>query len=94
MMSPRVPVAAAAGFAALALAVAATVAIPPADDPGRAPKGSAPEGFRFETLARVGGPSRPLAFLVIGDLMLDKYIWGDVERISPEAPVPVVKVVG
>lgn len=28
--------------------------------------------------------------LVIGDLMLDHYIWGDVYRISPEAPVPVV----
>jgi D-beta-D-heptose 7-phosphate kinase/D-beta-D-heptose 1-phosphate adenosyltransferase len=30
--------------------------------------------------------------LVIGDLMLDHYIWGDATRISPEAPVPVVKV--
>ncbi len=30
--------------------------------------------------------------LVIGDLMLDEFIWGDVERISPEAPVPVVWV--
>src|SRR4051812_10987125 len=30
--------------------------------------------------------------LVIGDLMLDHYIWGDVHRISPEAPVPVVNV--
>ncbi|MES2775205.1 MAG: bifunctional ADP-heptose synthase [Bacteroidota bacterium] len=30
--------------------------------------------------------------LVIGDLMLDHYIWGDVHRISPEAPVPVVQV--
>jgi len=30
--------------------------------------------------------------LVLGDLMLDKYIWGDVTRISPEAPVPVVEV--
>jgi rfaE bifunctional protein kinase chain/domain len=30
--------------------------------------------------------------LVIGDIMLDKYTVGDVERISPEAPVPVVKV--
>jgi len=30
--------------------------------------------------------------LVMGDLMLDKYIWGDVHRISPEAPVPVVEV--
>ena len=32
------------------------------------------------------------AILVIGDLMLDEYIWGKVERISPEAPVPVVEV--
>lgn len=30
--------------------------------------------------------------LVIGDLMIDEYIWGDVDRISPEAPVPVVLV--
>jgi len=30
--------------------------------------------------------------LVIGDLMLDHFIWGRVERISPEAPVPVVRV--
>lgn len=30
--------------------------------------------------------------LVIGDLMLDEFIWGDVSRISPEAPVPVVWV--
>jgi D-beta-D-heptose 7-phosphate kinase/D-beta-D-heptose 1-phosphate adenosyltransferase len=29
--------------------------------------------------------------LVVGDVMLDKYIWGDVGRISPEAPVPVVR---
>ena len=29
--------------------------------------------------------------LVVGDLMLDKYVWGDVERISPEAPVPVLR---
>ncbi len=28
--------------------------------------------------------------LVVGDLILDEYIWGSVERISPEAPVPVV----
>ncbi len=31
--------------------------------------------------------------LVIGDVMMDEYIWGDVSRISPEAPVPVVKVI-
>jgi D-glycero-beta-D-manno-heptose-7-phosphate kinase len=30
--------------------------------------------------------------LVIGDLMLDEYVWGRVSRISPEAPVPVVEV--
>jgi D-beta-D-heptose 7-phosphate kinase/D-beta-D-heptose 1-phosphate adenosyltransferase len=30
--------------------------------------------------------------LVIGDLMVDQYIWGKVKRISPEAPVPVVEV--
>jgi len=30
--------------------------------------------------------------LVVGDVMLDHYIWGDVSRISPEAPVPVVNV--
>jgi rfaE bifunctional protein kinase chain/domain len=29
---------------------------------------------------------------VIGDIMLDRYIWGQVDRISPEAPVPVVAV--
>ena len=29
--------------------------------------------------------------LVVGDVMLDCYTWGDVERISPEAPVPVVR---
>ncbi|HEV2272601.1 MAG TPA: bifunctional D-glycero-beta-D-manno-heptose-7-phosphate kinase/D-glycero-beta-D-manno-heptose 1-phosphate adenylyltransferase HldE [Acidobacteriaceae bacterium] len=28
--------------------------------------------------------------LVVGDVMLDRYIWGNVERISPEAPVPIV----
>ncbi len=33
-----------------------------------------------------------LNILVIGDIMLDRFIWGEVERISPEAPVPIVKV--
>ncbi len=32
------------------------------------------------------------AVLVVGDIMLDRYLIGDVERISPEAPVPVVNV--
>ena len=33
-----------------------------------------------------------LRFLVIGDVMLDHYVWGDATRISPEAPVPVVDI--
>ena len=31
--------------------------------------------------------------LVIGDVMLDRSIWGEVDRISPEAPVPVLRSV-
>lgn len=34
-----------------------------------------------------------LRFLVIGDVMLDHFIWGRVTRISPEAPVPVVECI-
>lgn len=37
-----------------------------------------------------GFPGMPVA--VVGDLMLDTYVWGQVDRISPEAPVPVVRV--
>jgi D-glycero-beta-D-manno-heptose-7-phosphate kinase len=33
-----------------------------------------------------------LKVLIIGDVMLDSYIWGSVDRISPEAPVPVITV--
>src|SRR5882757_7300595 len=31
--------------------------------------------------------------LVVGDVMLDQFIWGQVARISPEAPVPIVEFV-
>lgn len=41
-----------------------------------------------EILARFRG----CPVLVVGDLMLDEFVWGDVHRISPEAPVPVVEV--
>jgi D-beta-D-heptose 7-phosphate kinase / D-beta-D-heptose 1-phosphate adenosyltransferase len=34
---------------------------------------------------------RPMRVLVAGEVILDRYIWGDVERISPEAPIPVLK---
>ncbi len=32
--------------------------------------------------------------LIVGDVMLDRYWWGDVSRISPEAPVPIVRMRG
>ncbi|RDU72962.1 D-glycero-beta-D-manno-heptose-7-phosphate kinase [Helicobacter aurati] len=35
---------------------------------------------------------KQVSVLVIGDLMLDKYIWGNANRLSPEAPVPVVRI--
>ncbi|HEV2644327.1 MAG TPA: D-glycero-beta-D-manno-heptose-7-phosphate kinase [Candidatus Elarobacter sp.] len=41
-----------------------------------------------ELLARMAGRR----VVVIGDVMIDEWIWGDVSRISPEAPVPVVAV--
>ena len=39
-------------------------------------------------LSELGSPK----ILVLGDLILDEYLWGDVARISPEAPVPVLRV--
>src|SRR5581483_93866 len=38
------------------------------------------------------GRFRRVRALVVGDLMLDHFVWGSVRRISPEAPVPVVEV--
>lgn len=35
---------------------------------------------------------KEIRILVIGDIILDRYIWGKVNRISPEAPVPIVEV--
>lgn len=40
----------------------------------------------------IRGRTRDLHVLVVGDVMLDEYWFGDVRRISPEAPVPVVHV--
>ena len=44
--------------------------------------------------ARLLEAMRGRRVLVVGDLMLDEFIWGRVARISPEAPVPVVEVTG
>ena len=46
-------------------------------------------GRRLGELVRRFGRVRAL---VVGDLMLDRFVWGRVQRISPEAPVPVVHV--
>ncbi|MDP8208558.1 MAG: D-glycero-beta-D-manno-heptose-7-phosphate kinase [Candidatus Electryonea clarkiae] len=45
-----------------------------------------------ETVKKALDAFNDLNIIVIGDLMLDRYIWGKVSRISPEAPVPVVDV--
>jgi len=42
----------------------------------------------LKTVTNLGSPK----VLVIGDFMLDVYIYGDALRISPEAPVPVLKL--
>jgi D-beta-D-heptose 7-phosphate kinase/D-beta-D-heptose 1-phosphate adenosyltransferase len=44
---------------------------------------------RVQALVRAFGDRK---LLVIGDVILDRYVWGAVDRISPEAPVPVVQV--
>jgi D-beta-D-heptose 7-phosphate kinase/D-beta-D-heptose 1-phosphate adenosyltransferase len=53
------------------------------------PRGS--QGRRLAAIVRRFPRTR---LLVVGDLMLDQFIWGRVSRVSPEAPVPVVEVTG
>ncbi len=48
--------------------------------------------YKYSTFADVVKRFRGKRLIVIGDLLLDQFIWGDVSRISPEAPVPVVWV--
>ena len=45
-------------------------------------------GWIRDLLVRIAGKR----IAVVGDLMLDEWLWGNVQRISPEAPVPVVEV--
>src|SRR5260370_29137636 len=42
--------------------------------------------------AKILGAFPRSKILVIGDVMLDEFLWGKVTRISPEAPVPVLDV--
>ena len=48
--------------------------------------------FALDTLEPLVERFAGRRLLVLGDLMIDHYLWGRVERISPEAPVPVVEV--
>jgi len=43
-------------------------------------------------LERLIASFETVRLLVVGDVMLDEYLWGEVDRVSPEAPVPVVHV--
>ena len=47
---------------------------------------------QYQNMLRYCDMLQGLRILVIGDIMVDEYIWGAVQRISPEAPVPVVLV--
>lgn len=48
---------------------------------------------RISELVEFLDQNRPKPVLLVGDFMLDQYLYGDAERISPEAPVPVLRVV-
>lgn len=47
--------------------------------------------MRYKSIEEIFEAFDRLKVLIIGDVMVDAYIWGAVERISPEAPVPVVR---
>jgi rfaE bifunctional protein kinase chain/domain len=49
--------------------------------------------FEKKELERIFSSFNQLNIMIIGDVMIDSYLWGKVERISPEAPVPVVSLV-
>jgi bifunctional ADP-heptose synthase (sugar kinase/adenylyltransferase) len=48
--------------------------------------------FTIERLDDLKNKFKGKKIAIIGDLMLDCYFWGDVKRISPEAPVPVLEL--
>ena len=43
-------------------------------------------------IQELGKQIKGLRAIVLGDMMLDSYLWGKVQRISPEAPVPVIEI--
>jgi D-beta-D-heptose 7-phosphate kinase/D-beta-D-heptose 1-phosphate adenosyltransferase len=48
--------------------------------------------MKFEALFRILNGFRAGRVIVLGDVMLDRFVYGSAERISPEAPIPVVNV--
>ena len=50
------------------------------------------KGKGLLTLRKIVDRFPKAAILVVGDVMMDRFVWGKVSRISPEAPVPVVVV--
>src|SRR6478735_4324932 len=50
--------------------------------------------MRLDRLEQILERAASRRITVVGDLMLDEFVWGKVGRISPEAPVPVVEVTG
>lgn len=48
--------------------------------------------FSIDRLEELKQSFNNVNIAVVGDLMLDCYFWGDVKRISPEAPVPIVEI--
>ena len=48
--------------------------------------------MQYPEIEKIFAQFEQLKILVVGDVMIDSYIWGSVDRISPEAPVPIVRV--
>ena len=48
---------------------------------------------QINTLEDIFSAFNGLTVLIVGDVMIDSYLWGKSTRISPEAPVPIVNVV-
>ncbi|HEX8548267.1 MAG TPA: bifunctional ADP-heptose synthase [Cytophagaceae bacterium] len=48
--------------------------------------------MKFNSLESIFASFQNLRVLIIGDVMIDSYMWGKVERISPEAPVPILNI--
>src|ERR1700684_163144 len=48
--------------------------------------------MQYETTAKLLHRFHSARVLVLGDVMLDRFVYGSVERISPEAPIPIMTV--